>query len=75
MTQPVFEQRWDRARKEMQQRGLDALLVGDKYNYWYFTGHLSREFDKKMRPIPAQIGHKRIEMQFVAYLGRDGVSM
>lgn len=51
MTQPVFEQRWDRARKEMQQRGLDALLVGDKYNYWYFTGHLSREFDKKMRPM------------------------
>jgi Xaa-Pro aminopeptidase len=31
--------------------GLDALLVMDKYNYWYLTGHLSREFDRRWRPM------------------------
>src|SRR5512138_1728531 len=30
---------------------LDALLVTEKYNYWHLTGHLSREFDKKMRVL------------------------
>ena len=43
--------RWDRATDAMERAGLDGILLGDKYNYWYFTGHLSREFDKKMRPM------------------------
>jgi Xaa-Pro aminopeptidase len=34
----------------MARDGLAAVLVTEKYNYWHFTGHLSREFDKKMRP-------------------------
>jgi len=40
-----------RARQLAQAAGLDALLVTQKYNYWYLTGHLSREFDKLMRPM------------------------
>jgi len=51
MSKDVIAARWDRARKLMTAQGLDALLVTEKYNYWYFTGHLSREPDKKMRPM------------------------
>ncbi|HEY8339307.1 MAG TPA: Xaa-Pro peptidase family protein [Egibacteraceae bacterium] len=40
-----------RAAEAMAAAGLDGMVLGDKYNYWYFTGHLSREFDKKMRPM------------------------
>lgn len=47
----IYPARWERARGLMNARGLDALLVTEKYNYWYFTGHLSREPDKKMRPM------------------------
>ena len=43
--------RTERATDALQRTGLDAMVLGDKYNYWYFTGHLSREFDKKMRPM------------------------
>lgn len=43
--------RHERAAEALQRSGLDGMLLGDKYNYWYFTGHLSREFDKKMRPM------------------------
>jgi Xaa-Pro dipeptidase len=40
-----------KARRLAERAGFDALLVTQKYNYWYLTGHLSREFDKLMRPI------------------------
>ena len=43
--------RGERAVEGLQRAGLDGMMLGDKYNYWYFTGHLSREFDKKMRPM------------------------
>jgi Xaa-Pro dipeptidase len=43
--------RWTRARKLASDLGFDALLVTEKFNYWYFTGQLSKEFDKKMRPM------------------------
>lgn len=43
--------RRERAAEGLQRSGLDGMVLGDKYNYWYFTGHLSREFDKKMRPM------------------------
>jgi Xaa-Pro aminopeptidase len=39
------------AAEGLQRAGLEGMVLGDKYNYWYFTGHLSREFDKKMRPM------------------------
>ena len=42
--------RQGRARQLAQAAGLDGILVTQKYNYWYLTGHLSREFDKLMRP-------------------------
>lgn len=51
MNRREIENRWQRARQGLQQRQMDALLVGEKLNYWYLTGHLSREFDKKMRPM------------------------
>ncbi len=53
MTDPVSEIRSRRARavEGLQEAQLDGMVLGDKYNYWYFTGHLSREFDKKMRPM------------------------
>lgn len=43
--------RRERARAAMCARGLDALLVTEKFNYWHLTGHLCREFDKKMRVL------------------------
>ncbi len=43
--------RGQRAAEGLQRVGFDGMMLGDKYNYWYFTGHLSREFDKKMRPM------------------------
>ncbi len=43
--------RSQRAADGLHRAGLDGMMLGDKYNYWYFTGHLSREFDKKMRPM------------------------
>ncbi len=46
-----FAARRERAAAALDRAGLDGMLLGDKYNYWYFTGHLSREFDKKMRPM------------------------
>jgi Xaa-Pro aminopeptidase len=43
--------RHDRLRRLMEGQDLDAILVSEKYNYWYLTGHQSREFDKIMRPM------------------------
>ncbi|MGH3762936.1 M24 family metallopeptidase [Actinophytocola sp.] len=49
--EPVeFERRWERAQKAMREADLDALLIGDKYNFWYLTGNLTKEIDKK-RPM------------------------
>ncbi len=45
-----FEARWQRTQDMMGQWDLDAILVSDKYNYWYLTGHLTREIEKK-RPM------------------------
>jgi len=39
-----------RARRLIAAAGLDGILITQKYNYWYLTGHTSREFDKMMRP-------------------------
>lgn len=72
MSAPAEEirSRWARAQALMEPAGLDALLITDKYNYWYFTGYQSREFDKKMRPMlfvlprdgdPVAIGYRQTE--------------
>ncbi|MCU1523451.1 MAG: hypothetical protein JWO18_345 [Microbacteriaceae bacterium] len=40
-----------RLRRKMAVAGLDAVLVGEKYNYWYLSGHQTREIEKVMRPM------------------------
>ncbi len=42
---------WDRARVLMEGQGIDALFVTEKFNYWILTGHRSRQFDGKQRPM------------------------
>lgn len=58
MNDPVTEirARRQRAVEALQAAPLDGMVLGDKYNYWYLTGHLSREFDKKMRPMLFVLG-------------------
>lgn len=51
MSVEIIAARWARAQKLAAAQGLDALFVTEKFNYWYFTGQLSKEFDKKMRPM------------------------
>jgi Xaa-Pro aminopeptidase len=43
--------RHERLREAMAANDLDAVLVGEKYNYWYLTGHRTREIEKIMRPM------------------------
>jgi Xaa-Pro aminopeptidase len=43
--------RHEKLRAAMDGAGLDAVLVGEKYNYWYLTGHHTREIEKVMRPM------------------------
>lgn len=38
-------------REHMAAAGLDAVLVGERYNYWYLSGHRTREIEKIMRPM------------------------
>jgi Xaa-Pro aminopeptidase len=45
---------WERARAMMEPRGIDALLITEKYNYWLFTGHRSEQFDGRQRPMYRQ---------------------
>lgn len=42
---------WDRARQLMARDGIDVLFVTEKFNYWILTGHRSRQFDGKQRPM------------------------
>ena len=46
-----ISQRHERLREEMEVAGLDAVLVGERYNYWYLTGHRTREIEKVTRPM------------------------
>jgi Xaa-Pro dipeptidase len=43
--------RHDRLRTYMEAAQLDAVLVGERYNYWYLTGHRTREIEKVLRPM------------------------
>jgi Xaa-Pro aminopeptidase len=42
--------RYQRAQALMERNGLDALLVSEKNNYWYFSGLISYQLDHTQRP-------------------------
>jgi len=42
--------RYERAHGLMERDGLDALIVSEKNNYWYFTGLISYQLDHIQRP-------------------------
>ena len=42
--------RYRRAQTLMERDGLDALVVSEKNNYWYFTGLISYQLDHIQRP-------------------------
>ncbi|MBI4280335.1 MAG: aminopeptidase P family protein [Armatimonadetes bacterium] len=64
-----YRDRWRRARELMDRAGLDALLVTEMHNYWYFTGHHSRQFEHKMRPMLAVVPRDRDPVMII--YGRD----
>src|ERR1041384_3417242 len=45
-----YLRRYDRARSLMVKEGLDALVVSEKNNYWYFSGLISYQLDHIQRP-------------------------
>jgi Xaa-Pro aminopeptidase len=49
--QAELSQRLERARLAMDAQGLSALLVTERSNYYYFTGHRSAQYEHKMRPM------------------------
>jgi Xaa-Pro aminopeptidase len=53
----------------MDVRGIDALFVTEKYNYWLLTGHRTYQFDGRQRPM-IMILPVRSEPTMIIY-GRD----
>ena len=45
-----YRDRYQRAHALMERDGLDALVVSEKNNYWYFTGLISYQLDHIQRP-------------------------
>jgi Xaa-Pro aminopeptidase len=45
-----YAERHRRAQALMQKDGLDALVVSERNNYWYFTGLISYQLDHIQRP-------------------------
>jgi Xaa-Pro dipeptidase len=45
-----YRGRYDRAQSLMDKEGLDALVVSEKNNYWYFSGLISYQLDHIQRP-------------------------
>ncbi len=45
-----YTERHARAQALLQRDGLDALVVSEKNNYWYFTGLISYQLDHIQRP-------------------------
>ena len=45
-----YLRRYERARALMERDGLDALIVSEKNNYWYFSGLISYQLDHIQRP-------------------------
>jgi Xaa-Pro aminopeptidase len=51
-----MELRWNRARAQMEADGLDAILVTERGNFWWFSGARgSTQFYNKMRPNVAVV--------------------
>ena len=42
--------RYERAYALMERDGLDALVISEKNNYWYFSGLISYQLDHIQRP-------------------------
>ena len=49
-TQQEYLDRYQRAHALMERNGLDALVVSEKNNYWYFSGLISYQLDHIQRP-------------------------
>jgi Xaa-Pro aminopeptidase len=47
----VMQDRRRRVRQALDSAGIDALLVSDRLNFAYLTGHLSREFERRYRQL------------------------
>ncbi len=45
-----YQERYRRAQELMERDGLDALIVSEKNNYWYFSGLISYQLDHIQRP-------------------------
>jgi Xaa-Pro dipeptidase len=45
-----YVDRYERAFALMEREGLDALVISEKNNYWYFTGLISYQLDHLQRP-------------------------
>jgi Xaa-Pro dipeptidase len=45
-----YAERYHRAQALMERDGLDALLVSERNNYWYFSGLISYQLDHIQRP-------------------------
>jgi len=49
-TDQEYSDRYARAQALMERDGLDALVVSEKNNYWYFSGLISYQLDHIQRP-------------------------
>jgi Xaa-Pro dipeptidase len=49
-TESEYRDRYQRAQALMDRDGLDALVVSEKNNYWYFSGLISYQLDHIQRP-------------------------
>ncbi|HXV78515.1 MAG TPA: Xaa-Pro peptidase family protein [Candidatus Binatia bacterium] len=45
-----YVDRYERAHALMERAGLDALIISEKNNYWYFSGLISYQLDHIQRP-------------------------
>jgi Xaa-Pro dipeptidase len=45
-----YQHRYERAHALMERDGLDALILSEKNNYWYFSGLISYQLDHIQRP-------------------------
>ena len=45
-----YRDRYERAYALMERDGLDALVISEKNNYWYFAGLISYQLDHTQRP-------------------------
>ena len=45
-----YRARYERAQSLMNRNGLDALIISEKNNYWYFSGLISYQLDHIQRP-------------------------